>query len=1421
MNFYPRSLAFVHSILLMSIALFCGVASSQTAASSPSRETMKRMLLRQSLHFEATADGGMSSRGMGRKVRIDGGGAVMFGERDKGAVSVVLDGANSHATPEGRDLLTVQSNYLLGNKPTQWRTGVSQFGRVQVSAVYPGVDLVYYGNGEQLEHDYLIAANADPGMIRMKFRGASPRLDGKTGELVLKQPDSSEDAIRMERPVAYQLSEGGTRQGVMASYHLGADGDAQFTLGSYDHARPLVIDPVIVYGSYFGGKYTDSIVDLKVAGDGSLFLLLTTDSTDLTMPGATAGACIGKCGPANADGGTSTAPDMYVVKFDPTFQQPLFATYLGGSGSDQAYNLALDTDGSIYVAGATQSTDFPIVNGYPGGAPAGGKTSGTLTKLSADGSMILYSTFIGYGRPSVNYAPPVMATANNGIVYVIGQSGASDLAFIWQKNSLFHIAVDFLAQLDTTKTGTDSVVYATYVGDSIDGANVVTLSSLALDSKGDVWLYGSTHDNMFPTTDASALEPQCRSTPCDATFLMEIDPTGSTIPYATYLGGVDGASNVYIYPRDIVIDPSDNVYVSGYTSQAGFPTLNGYEIAIDGNQAGYISKLSPDGKTLLYSTYVPVGVEIAVSTKGLLAFTGVAGSGFPVKNNLQTPQLSPNVYDVVFGLIDTTQSFDSSLLVSSFLGSTQGATVPERVYLSPTGPILIVGTTSATDLRIVNGYQVTRSGGTSDGFITAIDPGILTLTPSTLTFPSTSIGSTSVAMTATLYNGTAKSVELAQGKLSNSTDFAQTNNCAILSPKASCTINITFTPMSAGTLTSTYTTGDLDFPNNPLTIALTGNATGATVTLSPTALDFGMVTDGTTTTQSVTLTNDSTTALPVTGAVVAGTGFALSGNTCGASVAAGATCQFAITVAPTAPSPYAGTLTVTDGFGTQIVQLTATGAAAPAAGSDTLSPANLDFGVVPVGTVATKLVTFTNGSDATIAIYTNVNSNNAFSVTATTCFISVQPHASCTLTLQFAPTYTSTQTETFQVVDKVSNPTINVTGTTFIVSPQVTLTPNPLIFKDIPQNQQTIQLITVTNNSTFPISWQFGNVTLTGGTQGFVPDNGTLATCRDNGNGGTTVAAGGSCQYGIGFQGNIATDTSETAILTIPYTLPGSTFQYGASVTLTANVVTPAAATVTPKNIQFPATAAGSKSPAQIVTVSNSGEAPLGFTSATFTGANPTAFTQTSNCPSAIAKNASCQISVTFGPDASTNEFTASLDVKLSTGDVSVTLNGGTSPMDFVVTSPTGTQNGNSSPSWLINIAPLTASIGFNQPITFTVSSLDPSYGTPTFTPSTVTPNGSSVSTTLTLTNPQQVMMKRPPFNSRQGWPVLACFALCLPFAWKLKPIRNRKILLFLLCSLAGGLVLNGCGDDPPAIVFTVNATSGSISHTVNLTLQP
>ena len=1464
MTTHSRSLLFLQRLMLTMLALVCAFPSQMRAqinipapaqivqqveaSDLLSQDSARKTLLQLPLHFEAAPDGGMASRFHEGSLRIEGAGRVQFVQRGKSPVSMQLDGANPAALPTGQNKLAGHSNYLLGNDPAKWRTEINQFSRVQVAAVYPGIDLVYYGNGDQLEHDYLVAPNADPGLIRMQFDGAIARLDRTSGDLLLKRANSNLAEMRLKRPVAYQVNQNGSRNPVEVSYRLRFGGEIGFSLGAYDHRNPLVIDPVILYSTYFGGSSLDYVQDLKIDSAGNVYFLMGTSSSTLPQMGNPSDVCLTGCGPVNTD---NSEQDFYVAKMDARGQQLDFATYIGGSAQDIPSGLSLDSSGNVYISGETLSPNFPVMNAFQASPSLQQGEIGltnTLTKLSTDGSKLLYSTYFGYGLISANIGgingPDTLAVGQNGIAYIAGKVNGSLVgATLMPVNPLFKEGKHYVAKFDTTKTGTASLLFASPIGDDKNPTDEVDIGSIAADSQGDLWIYGRSTSPTFPVVSQTGLQPDCGN-PCSNGYLLEINPAGTGVSYATYVGGTVADPNigVGVEPIDMTLDSADSIYVTGLTSQTNYPLKNqafGYgdvTIDADGNY-GFMTKIAAGGKQILYSTLIESGTSgsqaelyigsVAGTPGGLAAVSASAvAGGLTPKNGLPTPPLTQSSQDGAYLAFDTTQAGASSLLSASYLGSSNGFTNPARVQIDAGNNLVLGGITSATDFPDVDAFQSTCTSpcDDSDGFLIRIQPAsAFQVLPSTLTFPSTAVGSSSATMDAIIANGTSSPIYTSQPVLSDTKDFTATGDCSIISPGSYCTVTFTFTPQSSGALTATYSIADLNKLDDPLIVNLSGTATGsaASGSLSPANVGFGSEVINHGTTKVVTYTNSGSTSVTISGKTITPTVFTVATDNCGSTVAAKGSCTYVLFFEPTAAQTYTGTFTVMDGGSNPSVALTGTGTAN--SGSETLTPTSIDFGTVLVGQTANQTVTYTNNGSVSVEVFNYANTNPAFSVIASTCTVNVAANSSCTYTLQFAPTVAGLQTSTFEVLDKNSNPTATLTGTTYITSPQITLTPNPLNFKDIPQGQTTVMSFTLTNGSTFPITSSIEDVVLniSSAFDIYVASDSDSGYCVYDGLGKLTLPAGASCLYPIGFLANITPDTAASAKLTLPYSPPGTTTKYAVTGNLTANEVTDAAPVVTPTTIQFPATANGKTSLAQIVNVSNTGEQPLGFTSATLTGTNATAFAQTNNCPPTLNKNGTCQIAITFTPGATGNEFTATLDVKLSTGDVNVALAGGTSPSDFILSTPAATQP-NPNAAWVINIAPLSTQVGFNEPIKFTVSGLDPSYGTPVFTPSTVTPGSKSVSTTITLSDASAAELKQTFRGPKAAWPILACcMAFFFSFRKRLKAYRSRLIMMMALMLLTT-FAATGCGNPtPPPVTFTVTATSGAISHSITLTLQP
>ena len=282
-------------------------------------------------------------------------------------IHMKLEGANSAASVSGAEPLPGKSNYFIGNDPAKWRQNIPQFARVEYQSVYPGVDLVYYGDQGQLEYDFRVAPAADPNRIALSFTGASTRIE--SGDLILA---TDEGDVRFHAPRIYQ-QDGNTQKAIAGSFRQLADNKIGFTIGDYDHSRELVIDPVLNYSTYFGNPGSngghESFVNLAVDSSGYIYLAGATDSNDFydrslypskdnppfqpNLNGAPQNVFIAVINP-NPPAGSGTS-------------QLVYATYLGGSGTDFPAGIAVSTNVDplmtgvdIYVAGTTSSTNFPV-----------------------------------------------------------------------------------------------------------------------------------------------------------------------------------------------------------------------------------------------------------------------------------------------------------------------------------------------------------------------------------------------------------------------------------------------------------------------------------------------------------------------------------------------------------------------------------------------------------------------------------------------------------------------------------------------------------------------------------------------------------------------------------------------------------------------------------------------------------------------------------------------------------------------------------------------------------------------------------------------------------------------------------------------------------------------------------------------------
>jgi len=551
-----------------------------------------------------------------------------------------LIAANPEPEVVGLDELPGKSNYFLGNDPKRWRTNIPTYARVKYHGVYPGVDLVYYSRQRQLEYDFVVAPGADPRVITLAFPGADRLEIDAQGNLLLHTLNGD---LQLNKPHLYQEIQG-TRQAVLGSYVFLEREDLDD--GQWITGRPgLAKDP----GARIG---------FQVA------------VYDTSRP----------------------------LVIDPVL---VYSTYLGGSDNEFARGIAVDPSGSVYVTGASLSTDFPVTN--PLKASPGGFNDTFVAKLNPTGSALVYSSYLGGSRDDFGNSIAVDAS---GSAYVIGATHSTDFPTARPLQPASKGFVDaFVAKLDPTGS---ALVYSTYLGGSRDDFG----RGIAVDPSGNAYITGRTLSVDFPT--ANPLQSSNRGS--FDIFMAKLNPMGSALVYSTYLGG-----SGFDTGRSISVDADGNTYTTGYTSSVNFPTANPLQPNFGGSDDAFVVKLDSTGSRLVYSTYLggsrsDKGHGIAVDAGGNAYVTGQTRStNFPTANPLQS---SNGGFTDAF--VTKLNSVGSALLYSTYLG---GSRVDEGrgIAVDKDGSAYVVGRTFSSNFPTVNPLQPFNKG-SSDAFVAKLTP---------------------------------------------------------------------------------------------------------------------------------------------------------------------------------------------------------------------------------------------------------------------------------------------------------------------------------------------------------------------------------------------------------------------------------------------------------------------------------------------------------------------------------------------------------------------------------------------------------------------------------------------------------------------------------------------------------------------------
>jgi hypothetical protein len=414
----------------------------------------------------------------------------------------------------GLEKLPGTANYFVGNDSTKWRSNVPAYARVRYDDLYPGVDLVYYGNQRELEYDFVVRPGADPSRIVLGFQGADRLEVDAQGDLMLH---TALGPVRQRKPVIYQEADG-VRREIAGSYVLKGLRQVGFQVAAYDASKPLVIDPTLVYSTYLGGSGGEQGNGIAVDADGNAYVTGTVNSgSSVTFPTA-AGAFDTNFG--------AGAEHVFVTKVDPTGSTLIYSTYLGGNGfSDKGFGIAVDAAGHAYVTGHTQG-DFPTT---PGAFKttfinSGGSYDAFVTKLNPTGNGLVYSAYLGGCNDDEGFAITVDAVGN---AYVTGRTTSVNFPTTPGAFDTTKALQDvFVTKLDPSGS---ALVYSTFLG----GGSFNQGLGIAVDAAGNAYVTGSAGSG-FPTT-PGAFDTTFGSGQ-DA-FVTKLNPTGTSLVYSTYLGG--------------------------------------------------------------------------------------------------------------------------------------------------------------------------------------------------------------------------------------------------------------------------------------------------------------------------------------------------------------------------------------------------------------------------------------------------------------------------------------------------------------------------------------------------------------------------------------------------------------------------------------------------------------------------------------------------------------------------------------------------------------------------------------------------------------------------------------------------------------------------------------------------------------------
>ena len=634
-------------------------------------------------------------------------------QRAAHSVTITAANGNTDAPITGLDELPGKVHYFYGSTPDHWQTDVPIYERVKYADIYPGIDLLFRGDGQQLEFDFVLAPGADPEWIALAITGPDVFRIDASGDTLL---DLGVDRLRLHKPRIYQRY-GEEIRDIPGAFRLDSNGNLRFQVAAYDRSLPLVIDPVVSYSTYLGGGSTgDENMGTAIAVHPGGSAYITGYTTTANFP-----VTPGVFQPEDGTIASSTSNfDGFVARISADGKNLVYASYLAGEGQDIPMAIAVDSTGNAYVTGKTQSDDFPVTSGAFQVNNCG--SCAFLTKISPDGSAIVYSTYLG---TTLTEGRGIAVDASSN-AYLMGNTSSNNFpatAGVVQPNRAGSFDA-FVTKFNSTGT---ALLYSTHLGGTKNELLSSLTGDIAIDVQGNAYVTGQTDSGDFPTV--NALQPDFGSdqTQADA-FVAKINPTGSALLYSTYLGGSEDDAG-----QGIDIDDEGNAYVVGRTNSTDFPVNNALQPINAGGiglfAEAFISRISTDGSSLLYSTYLggsgsdeAYGVQVNADHQAHIVGKSLS-SDFPTLSAVEGQPVSSSAVFVSKLLAD-----GSGFVYSTRFGG--GVARGMGIALDGAGYAYITGSTIADDFPVVNAVQPGAGDASENAFITKLsDPPTLPTTP--------------------------------------------------------------------------------------------------------------------------------------------------------------------------------------------------------------------------------------------------------------------------------------------------------------------------------------------------------------------------------------------------------------------------------------------------------------------------------------------------------------------------------------------------------------------------------------------------------------------------------------------------------------------------------------------------------------------